>query len=208
MHHRNQIKEWLHSGEGPNLDYKLHITAPHKIARNLVAFANSHGGYLLTGVDDSRRVLGVNVDEEQYQLDIAATRYCSPSVVLEYEPQEIGGKTLLIAYVPESRQKPHFAVDKNGQYKLFVRIKDQCVEPLPGMEKALRNGDLNWLNRNTQYLLLKRELGDYLNQHLAITVAQYASLKKCSERNAMRTLFDLILDGFLQTKDEQVFRLA
>lgn len=204
---RNPIQQWLADGEGPRLDFKLSVAAPYKIARNMVAFANSKGGDLIIGINDNKQIIGTNVEEQQYALEVAGQRFCTPPIIPQFEVYVRRGKTILIATIEESAQKPHYAIDKAGQQKMFVRIGDQCVEPSPMLEAAIWSGDLTRLPRNnTAYQQLKTDLSCYLNEYGSISVADYMRLKQCPERLAKRTLFDLLLDGFLRpTADEQVF---
>jgi predicted HTH transcriptional regulator len=47
------IKNLIAEGEGQELDFKYHVSSASKIARTLVAFANTDGGRLLIGVKDN-----------------------------------------------------------------------------------------------------------------------------------------------------------
>ncbi len=201
MYRRNKIRQWIADGEGPTLDFKQTITSAPKIARSIVAFANSRGGKIVVGIEDHGHIIGVDVGEEQYELEKAAKKYCEPAITLEFEEYEIHGKMLLIAYVEESDAKPHYAINKKGQRKIYVRIGDECVVPSPLIEELLQRGDMNYLQRNHAYTALKFEVFEYLKQHSEITVADFMALKKCSERSAKRTLLDFLFEGALRTKD-------
>jgi predicted HTH transcriptional regulator len=54
------LHQRIKEGEGQHLDFKQHISSAEKIARTLVAFANSGGGQLLVGVDDQGEIVGVD----------------------------------------------------------------------------------------------------------------------------------------------------
>ena len=69
---KKRIYELLQRGEDESLDYKQTITSASKIAKTMAAFANHHGGTLLVGVKDNRKVSGIKSDEEFYMLDLAA----------------------------------------------------------------------------------------------------------------------------------------
>ncbi len=209
MFRRNKIQQWIAEGEGPTLDFKKNITSAPKIARSIVAFANSRGGKIVVGVEDTGRIVGIDLAEEQYQLETAAKQYCYPTIELELEPYESNGKTLLIAHVPESTRKPHYALDLKGINKIYVRIADKCVEPTTLIEQVLISGDLNNLQRqNSAYNQVKNELAAYLQQKKQVSIADYAQLKKCTERSARRTLIDLLFEGFLSPIDEQTFAVG
>ncbi|MDG1657023.1 MAG: ATP-binding protein, partial [Crocinitomicaceae bacterium] len=73
----------IRKGEGLNLDFKFRIDDQKKIARTLVAFANSSGGSLLIGVKDNGKVSGVNPEEEYYMIEGAADLYTQPRVAFD-----------------------------------------------------------------------------------------------------------------------------
>ena len=57
---RTQLDELIAQGEGVRLEFKRSISAAHRIARTLVAFANTSGGTLLIGVADNGTIVGVS----------------------------------------------------------------------------------------------------------------------------------------------------
>lgn len=204
---RTKINQWLLEGEGPLLDFKQNITSAPKIARAIVAFANSRGGTFLVGVGDKGHIIGVDAGGEMYELEKAASKFCSPPIPLEFEEFEINSKTLLIAQVAESNQKPHYAIDKNGDKQIFVRIADKCVIAPPLITNTLLNGDLNGLKRSNHYQHRKKELQQYLKQNKTISCAQYAKLWHTSERSALRTLLDFMFEGAIQLQEDNLFTL-
>ena len=58
------VKELIKQGEGLHLDFKFEISNVAKIARSLVAFANTDGGKLLIGVKDNGVIRGIKSEEE------------------------------------------------------------------------------------------------------------------------------------------------
>ena len=88
------------------LDYKQEITSAHKIAKTMVSFANHKGGTLLVGVRDNRTIAGIRTEEEKYMLDLAASFYCKPEIILDIIEHQISGKIVLECIVPESEEKP------------------------------------------------------------------------------------------------------
>ncbi len=118
---RKRIKE----GEGLNLDFKHSINDSKKIARSLVAFANTNGGSLLIGVRDNGSIAGISSDEEYYMIETASIVYCKPNVEFTYKNWKIDGKNVLEIIVLPSENKPHKAPDNNNEYKAFIRVKDE-----------------------------------------------------------------------------------
>ena len=119
------IRELIAEGEHQQLDFKFEISDSRKIARSLVAFANTDGGRLLVGVKDNGAIAGVRSEEEYYMVEAAAAIYCKPEVKFTTMEWQIDGKLVLEVRVEVSPDKPHRAPDKDGKYRVFVRVDDQ-----------------------------------------------------------------------------------
>lgn len=125
MKKKHHIKQLIAQGEGQQLDFKFEISDAPKIARSLVAFANTDGGKLLIGVKDNGNIAGVRSEEEFYMIDNAAKRFCQPEVNFSSKEWNIDGKKVLEIIIPKSDKKPHKAPDNKGKYKAFIRKDDQ-----------------------------------------------------------------------------------
>ncbi len=208
MPYRNKISKWIRNGESPFLDFKASITSEHKIARSIVAFANSRGGKIVVGVEDKGFIMGVDAEQEEYSLESAAEKYCRPAIPLSFERYEVNGKILLIAYIEESNVKPHVAVDKKGKEKMYVRIGDACVVPTENIADLLRSGDMNHLQRTNIYKRIKKDIIQYLKKNRTISVPQFMQQYQCTERSAQRSLLDLLFEGILRKVNDQTFELG
>lgn len=124
---KSYIQKLIDAGEGLKLDFKFEVSDAAKIARSLVAFANTEGGKLLIGVKDNGNISGVRSEEEFYMLQNAAERYCKPEVSFISKEWNIGGKKVLEISIPKSEIIPHKAPDINGIYKVYTRYQDQNI---------------------------------------------------------------------------------
>lgn len=206
---KNKVNRWLIEGEGSNVDFKVSITSGIKIARSLVAFANSRGGNIVVGVNDQRQIVGCDVEEQKFEIEQSGIKYCIPNIYPTFEEVLFGGKYLLIAQIAESNEKPHVAIDKNNQAEVYIRLQDKCVVPSEWIKKVLKSGDLCNIQRNTHYEKIKMELINYLKKEKPqITLAEYMAWQKCSERSGQRILLDFLLEGFLKMNTtETIFYL-
>jgi len=85
------------------LEYKSQLPPTEKLARTLVAFANSRGGRLVIGYDKSSdRITGAKIDSkaEQHLANIGHT-VCKPSLEYTLKYETLGYKTLTLIEVPE-----------------------------------------------------------------------------------------------------------
>lgn len=133
------IKALIKRGEGENLDFKMAINSPQKIAKTLAAFANTSGGIILVGINDQRKIIGVDVDEEMHMVELANAAFLSPSLGLEYEVFEMAADygeseediNLLLIRVEKSKNKCFFKAP-DGSLSLFHRIGDRnAMVPMP-----------------------------------------------------------------------------
>lgn len=119
------IKDLIAEGEHQQLDFKFEISDSKKIARSLAAFANTEGGRLLVGIKDNGTIAGVRSEEEYYMIEAAAGMYCKPEVQFTTREWHIEGKLVLDVWIDKSEDRPHRAPDKDGKWKIFVRVGDQ-----------------------------------------------------------------------------------
>jgi predicted HTH transcriptional regulator len=121
------IYDLLDEGEHENQDFKYRIDDPVKIAKTLCAFANTSGGRLLIGVKDNGTIKGIDPEEEFYVVEAAASRFCKPEVKFTYrvwhDPKDVK-KLVLEIQIPESTQKPHYALSEEKKWIPYVRILD------------------------------------------------------------------------------------
>jgi predicted HTH transcriptional regulator len=120
----DSIYDLIKGGESEQVDFKQTISAI-KIARTLVAFANTKGGRILIGVKDDKTITGIDPEEELFVMEQAAQKYCSPPILFTYQIFEYHQKAILIIEVTESKQKPHFAIDKDNHLQIFMRVGDK-----------------------------------------------------------------------------------
>lgn len=119
------IKRLIAEGEHQQLDFKFEISDAKKIARSLVAFANTDGGKLLVGVKDNGVIAGVRSDEEIYMIETAAHLYSKPEVPFTTQSWTVDGKNVVEIKVLPSKVKPHYAPGKEDKWTAYIRVKDE-----------------------------------------------------------------------------------
>ncbi len=206
---RHPVEKLIEQGEGLTLDFKFGITDAAKIARSLVAFANTDGGKLLIGVKDNGVIRGVQSEEEFYMIQNAAQNYCRPEVSFKSKEWVVKGKKVLEVDILSSDKKPHKAPDKDGRYKAFFRLRDENLLASGVQMKvwakyySLENisisidGDYSWLL-------------DYLREYSTITVNEFRNFAGISKHTAENILSDLVIMDVIKMevgKKETVFSL-
>ncbi len=187
----------IREGEHQKQDFKFCITDSRKIARSLVAFANTDGGTLLIGVKDNGNIVGVQSDEEYYMVESAARIYSNPPVPFTTRQWQFEGKTVLQVMVEPSSQKPHYAKDDNGKWMAYVRHNDEnrlagkVMIDVWNKQKSLRG--ITVKVTDAEKFLLK-----YLENNQFISVSAFARKASLPYRQAEQLLADFIVLGIVQ----------
>ena len=205
----NYIKQLIEKGEGQQLDFKFEISDAAKIARSLVAFANTDGGKLLIGVKDNGAIAGVSSEEEFFMINNAASNFCQPEVNFTSKEWNIKGKKVFEVSIPISQNIPHRAPDKDGKYKAFFRLKDENLL-VPGVQMKIwkkQNSEQNisvTIEGNYKWLL------EYLEEGRSISVNEFITAAGLSRHLAEEILSDFVVLGVVKmniTEKELVFSL-
>lgn len=185
----NYITKLIQQGEHQTQDFKYCISDSKKIARSLVAFANTDGGRLLIGVKDNGRIAGVRSEEEYYMVESAAKLYSKPAIEYTTRQHLVEGKTVLEITVEASPEKPHFARDEEGKWWAYFRKDDENRLASKIMIEVWKRqkspeGILISLSDAEKCLL------DYLEIHEKISVSKYARIAHLSYRQAEQIIIN------------------
>lgn len=205
------LRKLILQGEGTTLDFKKTITNNEKIAKSLVAFANNRGGQLLIGIADDGSIQGVkSEDEEKYMILKSAHQYCRPAIEPEFEEIYIDGKVVLVATIPQSTTKPHYALDENKKWWVYFRVKDKSVLASKIIVEVLKK-DNPHTGQLITYTDQEKKLLHYLDTEGKITLKQFCKLTRSSHKQAQKILVSLVLSGLIQphlSEKEEYFSLS
>lgn len=202
---RHELYDLIESGEGADVEFKRQFSSPEKIAREIIAFANTRGGYLLFGVDDDGTVVGVRSEKSELEeIEHAARWMIEPPVEIITENVHAGrGLDIVLVRVPESAAKPHTLVeyDSSGKRKKeqsrtgFVRFEDKSMRASREMMHVLRGQSPASKPLKISIGHNQKMLFEYLEKHGKITVEEFANLVNISRRRASKILVDLTRAG-------------
>jgi len=206
---RKELLELIEEGENLHCEFKRKFSSPEKIAREMLAFANTKGGYILFGVDDNKEIIGVESEKAEAELiKDAATTFCEPPVEYRLNYIDVEGKEIVIAEIPGSDKKPHRLQDYLKIFEIskavvMIRVNDKSIRASKEMVRIMK-ADADNLSL-TKYSIGPNEkrVFDYLNNNETISVKQLSELVNVSERRASRTLVKLVRAKLLaiHTKD-------
>jgi len=196
----------IKEGEHQQQDFKYCINDSKKIAKSLVAFANTDGGRLLVGVKDNGRIAGIRTDEEFYMVEAAAKIYSNPPINFSTQQWQVEGKTVLEIQIEPSTTKPHYAKDETGKWLAYIRVNDENF--------LAHKIQLNlWKNINSPVGILftysesEKFLIDYLQNNPSITFSKFMRLAHISRIKAEEVITNfMVMDVIkLKTVKEGVF---
>lgn len=191
------IQKLISEGEHQMLDFKFEISDCKKIARSLVAFANTDGGRLLIGVKDNGVISGIRSEEEKHMIQTAAELYCKPEVEFSAKEWNINGKTVLEVIIPKSRHHKHKAPNHNNIYKVYVRVKDENIVANSILLKVWKHEKEKSFVKITfseeEKMLLK-----YLDEHKTVSFDEFLEISHLKKRAAENIFVNFILIGMVK----------
>ncbi len=192
----------IKEGEHQQQDFKYCINDSKKIAKSLVAFANTEGGRLLLGVKDNGKIAGVKTDEEFYMVEAAAKIYSKPPIQFSTQQWQIEGKTVLEIRIEPSASKPHFAKDESGKWLAYIRLHDENI--------LAHNIQINvWKKHKSAtgihftYSEYEKLLIDYLRTNPGITFSKFIRLAHISRKKAEEILTNFVIMHIVEMKTEK-----
>lgn len=107
----------------------------------LLAFANTAGGTLIIGVDNDRKIVGVDypLDEEERLSNMIADSI-APRLIPNIEMVTVEGKTLLVIEAYLSGLRPHYLKTAGADNGVFVRLGSTNRQADRDLINELRRG--------------------------------------------------------------------
>jgi predicted HTH transcriptional regulator len=191
------LKKLILEGEHVSLDFKKTISSAEKIAKTLVAFANNKGGRLLIGVSDDGLIKGVKAeDEERYMITKAAYQFCKPAIEPIFDEIYIDNKTVLVADIPKSDTKPHYALDEDKKWWVYFRVGDKSILASKIIVDVLKE-EIKDTGQLITYTEHEKKLLRYLEEKGRITLKEFSKLTRSSYKKAQKIIVSLILSGLI-----------
>jgi len=197
-----KLLEMLDEGESSTLEFKRRISSYEKIAKEMTAFANTKGGYIIVGVDDDGTIVGVESDKGIIdQIEKASEFYVKPPLAPEIEIVSIYDKDVIVCYIAESERKPHELVKegvKVSAAQVYIRVGEQSLLASKEMKRLLSS-----TNPDAKPVRLiigdkEKRLFAYMGKYGKATVKDFSKLVNISNRRSERLLVRLVKAGVLQ----------
>ncbi|MEJ5264325.1 MAG: ATP-binding protein [Bacteroidales bacterium] len=191
------IKSLIAQGEHQQLDFKFAITDARKIAKTLVAFANTDGGRLLIGVKDNGTIAGVRSEEEIYMIETASL-YCKPPVMYKINKWQVDGKIVIEVEVEKSTQLC-YVKDETNRWIAYIRNNDQNIKANKIYIRYLKK-------KNTakgiflKYTDDEKKLLQYLSHHRDVSFGRLQKFSRLTYSKTENLLVNLLCLDIIEMK--------
>ena len=200
---RSELKELIEGGENIHCEFKRKFSTTEKISREMIAFANTKGGFILFGIDDNKEIVGVESEKSETELiKDAAFNFCEPPLDFNVEYIDMYGKEIVVVEVPESDKKPHRLQDYLSEFDInkavvTVRVNDKSIQASKEMVRILRAQTNDLQLKKYSIGPTEKIVFEYLAKNETITVKALSNISNISERRASRTLVKLVRANLL-----------
>ena len=119
--------EEILAGESKDVEFKEDLPEKSiKYMKSVVAFANGTGGKIIFGIaDKTREVVGFDKEDVFKKMDAIANAVsdsCEPAIIPDISLQTIDDKTVIVAEIPEGRQRPYYIKALGKEGGVYVRV--------------------------------------------------------------------------------------
>lgn len=125
---RTELLELIRNGENSLVEFKRDALDARRLAQELVAFTNQHGGRVLLGVDDDGSVVGLQrADLEQFVMNVSRDKV-RPEIIPTYEVIRDVGPGKDVAVVTLEPGYAVHAVWHDNRRSYYIRVGTQSRE--------------------------------------------------------------------------------
>ncbi|MCW8850873.1 MAG: ATP-binding protein [Melioribacteraceae bacterium] len=200
---RKQLEKLIEEGENLNIEFKQRFSEYEKIAKEIIAFANTSGGVIIFGINDNGKVYGVQSEKEVTELiKETITKYCEPIPSYNISYVEINHKEIVVLEISESKNKPHRIQDYKTNLELntaqvYIRVNDKSVPAGKEMIKLMQTTSNEARLKNYSIGKNEKMVFEYLKLNDFINSKELSSLANISARRASRTLLNMVRANIL-----------
>ncbi|HWR28478.1 MAG TPA: RNA-binding domain-containing protein [Negativicutes bacterium] len=140
------ILEQIARGEGKTLEFKESLPASERLAKSIIAFANTGGGKILIGVKDEGEIVGIdNSTAPDYMDRISnmAHDLIHPLIAPDIYAYSLQDMTIIVVEVYPSSLKPHFLKNRGKATGVYIRVGATNKQADPEYIQELERQKLN-----------------------------------------------------------------
>ncbi|AYB31338.1 helix-turn-helix domain-containing protein [Chryseolinea soli] len=197
------LQQLVRKGEGAALEFKRKASNPEKIAREMIAFANTEGGTLLVGIGDDGTIPGLKYPEDDVHVIKEILKRVRPALALTETLIPLGNQRTVIQYdIAKSERRPHYFLGDNQAKESFVRVDDKSIKASREVREIIRRRqrqkDIGFRYGDHEQFLIK-----YLDEHKRITLKEFMVLTGLKRFYASKKLVLLVLADVLRVSPHE-----
>ncbi len=119
------ILKQIEQGESKTIEFKEQMPKNDSIAKTVIAFANTAGGRLVIGVNDSLEIVGIaeeSIFRTQEKISSLIHDLCHPNIIPEVYTVQVDTKILLVVEIFRGNLLPYWFKPKGLQEGTYIRI--------------------------------------------------------------------------------------
>ncbi len=180
-----QIKQLIEQGENSAVEFKSSEVRPESLAREIVAFANSSGGTILIGVEDSGKITGVDQHQTETWVANIVRNNVIPAIAPQITEWELSQKKVLAIEVSRGLDKPYQTLDGKFWIRVGSTNRMATKEELSRLfqQAGLVHFDIAPLEQTSITDLDDRKLQEYWFTYYSIN---YLELEQEEQRRLLR----------------------
>ena len=118
--------EEIKNGESKNLEFKIQLPDDSKkYMKTIVAYANTSGGKIIIGVDDTRNIVGVepsSVFQIMDKIANAISDMCVPQIIPDVTFRTIQGKCIVQIEIYPGQNRPYYIRSMGKENGTYIRV--------------------------------------------------------------------------------------
>ena len=178
MNNNDEIARYLSDGESESVEFKAVLPPSKSIARILCGLANTNGGALVLGVEDSSgeaKLIGLSRDFHAHEVTSKAITLLVPSVTVQHQYVDHGGKSLYLIEVAKSETPVTVegkTYTRSGNQTVAsqeaVRPAQSCesaeqlTQKLEGFARSATESKINFVEHYLSILRIVNDLGSMM----------------------------------------------
>lgn len=203
----NLLIDEIQKGENKYIEFKEELPqVALRYVKTLIAFANTSGGKLIIGVEDSsRKVVGVHQEDVFKIMDAVAdavTNMVYPQLVPDISFQSIGDKTVVVIEIYPGNNRPYFIKGAGINDGTYIRVAGttRLADEFTLQELILQGRRLFYDEQQD----LSIEYSDKVAQKLCKDIMSYRAKNNLTPNNAV-TVENLLNWKLLIERDGNIY---
>ena len=197
-----ELKRKVSDGEGLRSEFKRKLSEPEKILKEVVAFANTDGGYLIIGVDDNKTILGIrDVDEISTVMSKNMEDLIAPKIKYTMSIIQLNAQRSVVVYkIFEGKNKPYFlnpSIDKR-QGIAYYRYEDKSIQASSELLKIIRFEKKNKKGYLLNYSENNKIAMQMIHKNNSLTISALQQASGMKKQLASSTLTNLVMANVLK----------